>query len=84
MNQAEFFQKNRPAPKYEFGARVFGLHTHKKVKYPFIGTVGSDGLRSELAGVQVTVTLDLPLVIDGKTVSVLLIPREDVSNLKEF
>ena len=47
---AEYFEKNRYKGSYEFGERVFGYYN----KIPFIGSVGSDSVVSELIGPQIT------------------------------
>lgn len=81
MTLAEYFEKNRPKPKYQFGARVFGYHN----KIPFLGTVGADNLVSEEEGVAVTITLDLPIMVEGKPRSVIRVPYKSIKSiLKEF
>jgi hypothetical protein len=59
MNLAEYFEQNRPKPKYAFGDRVEG--TYKGI--PFVGTAYGDNMRNELEGPMVSVHLDLPMMI---------------------
>lgn len=81
MNLAEYFSQNRPKPKYEFGARVFGYHN----KIPFIGSVGSDNLRSEEEGPMVTITLDLPLKTKDGIANVIRVPYKSIKSvLKKY
>lgn len=54
---AEYFAKNRPTAKWQFGDRVSG----KFHGVPFIGTCGGEGMVNETEGSLVTVFLDLPL-----------------------
>ena len=57
MNLAEYFQANRPQPRYAFGSRVEGLY----MGIPYVGTLYGDNLRSELEGPMCTIHLDLPI-----------------------
>lgn len=57
MTLAEYFELNRPKPRYAFGTRVEGQH----MGVPFVGTVYGDNMRSELEGPMCTIHLDLPL-----------------------
>jgi hypothetical protein len=59
MTQSEYFEANRPKPKYKFGDRVEG--TYKKI--PYVGTVYTDNMRNELEGPMASVHLDLPMKI---------------------
>jgi hypothetical protein len=59
MNLAEYFEQNRPEPKYNFGDRVEG--TYKDI--PFVGTAYTDNMRNESEGPMVNVHLDLPMKI---------------------
>ncbi len=62
MGLAEYFEKHRPAPKWEFGDRVFG----KIQNVPFVGTCGGEGMVNETEGSLVTVFVDLPVKIKDK------------------
>jgi hypothetical protein len=70
----DYFDNKAYKPKYEFGARVFGYYK----KMPFVGSVGTDDIRNEEEGPMLTVTLDLPLMIDGKPCHVLRVKHKDV------
>ena len=61
MNQSEYFEANRPKPKYKFGDRVEG--TYKGI--PWVGTAYTDNMRNETEGPMVSVHLDLPIKIDS-------------------
>jgi hypothetical protein len=61
-NLAEYFEANRPKPRYLIGQRVEG--TYKGV--PWVGTVGCDNLRNYDEGPRVTIHLDLPLKAEGQ------------------
>ena len=76
-SMAEYFEKNRYKGSYEFGERVFGYYD----KVPFIGTVGSDSVVSELVGPQITITLDLPIMIDGQAKNVIIVKHKDIKSL---
>ena len=56
-NLTEYFEKTIPKPRYQFGDRVEGVYKG----IPFVGTVGTDNIRSLEEGPMVTVSLDLPL-----------------------
>ena len=73
----EWFEANRPKPKFEFSTRVFGKHN----KVPFIGTTGADNLRSIEDGPQVTVLLDLPMKTKDGYVSVIRVPYSSIKSI---
>ena len=77
---AEYFEKNRYKPKFEFMARVTGMHG----KIRWIGSVGNDTVISELRGPELHIHLDLPLKIDGKYTTVLVCTHKDVKRLTNF
>jgi len=77
---AEYFDKNRYKPKYEFMARVTGMYG----KIRWIGSVGNDTVISELRGPELHIHLDLPLKIDGKYTSVLVCTHKGVTRLTNF
>ncbi len=77
---AEYFAKERYQGKWEFGDRVFGRWN----KVPFIGSVGTDSIVSELEGPRVTVTLDLPLRYKDKLHTVITVKPNDIKRLKSF
>lgn len=59
MTLAEYFEQNRPKPRYHIGDRVEGVYQG----VPYVGTVGSDTLRNYDEGSRVTIHLDLPMKI---------------------
>lgn len=71
---------NRYRPRYFIGDRVFG-HWNS---IPFIGSVGNDSQISEEEGPRVSVLLDLPIVYNGQTRTVVLVTHQDIKPLKEF
>lgn len=77
---AEYFEKNRYQPKYEFMARVTGMHG----KIRWIGSVGNDTVISEERGPELHILLDLPLKIDGEYRNVLVCSHKGVKRLVSF
>jgi hypothetical protein len=59
MNLAEYFEANRPKPRYKFGDRVEG----KYKGVPYVGTAYGDNMRNETEGPMVSIHLDLPMKI---------------------
>ena len=76
-NIAEYFEVNRYHGSYELGERVFGYYN----KIPFIGSVGSDSVVSPEIGPQITITLDLPISIDGVVKNVIIVKHKDIKSL---
>ena len=74
MNLAEYFAQNRYQPKYLIGDRVEGYYK----KALFVGSVGTDSIRNDTEEPHVTVTLDLPLKIDGTIHTILRVPTKSV------
>ena len=79
-NLAEYFSKNRYQGRWEFGDRVFGRWN----KIPFIGSVGTDSVVSELEGPRVTVTLDLPILYQGNRHTVITVKPNAIKKLVEY
>lgn len=77
---SEYFEKNRYQPKFEFMARVTGMHG----KVRWIGSVGNDTVISELRGPELHIHLDLPLKIDGKYTYILVTKHKGVTRLTNF
>lgn len=77
---SEYFEKNRYKPKYEFMARVTGMHG----KVRWIGSVGNDTVISEERGPELHILLDLPLKIDGEYRNVLVTKHKGVTRLTNF
>jgi hypothetical protein len=80
MNQAEYFQNNRYIAKYNIGDRVFGKYNG----IPFIGSVGNDTQLNEITGPQISIQLDLPIMIDKQIKNVIIVKHKDVKLLKDF
>ena len=79
-NLTEYFEKTIPKPRYQFGDRVEGVY--KGV--PFVGTVGTDNIRSEQEGPMVTVSLDLPLKTkDSVHMSFVRVQYKDIKELRK-
>ena len=76
----EYFENNRPEPKFEFGTRVFGKYN----KIPFIGTVYGDGMINEEQGPRLTIHLDLPMVVDGKVKTILVDKHKSFNGIKKL
>lgn len=73
MTYAEYFALNRYKPKWFIGDRVEG----KWNGIPFVGSVGNDGLVSELEGPKVSVHVDLPILYKGKIHNIIFLkPKE--------
>lgn len=70
----------RYQPTYVIGDRVFGRWNG----IPFIGSVGNDSQISEEEGPRVSVLLDLPIVYNGQSRTVVLVAHQDIKPLKEF
>ena len=77
---AEYFDKNRYKPKFEFMARVTGMHG----KIRWIGSVGNDTVISELRGPELHIHLDLPLKINNKYTTILITTHKGVTRLTTF
>lgn len=80
VSLADYFSENRYHGIYEIGDRIFGRWNG----VPFIGTVGTDSVVSEYEGPRITVTLDLPLLYEGKVHHMLTVKHENVKPLVEF
>jgi hypothetical protein len=77
---AEYFEQHRYKPKYEFMARVTGMHG----KIRWIGSVGNDTVISDQIGPILHIHLDLPLKIDDKYTDHLFTKHKGVTRLTTF
>jgi uncharacterized protein YifN (PemK superfamily) len=77
---SDYFEKNAYKPKYFLGDRVYG----KWNKIPFIGTVGNDRLVSLEDGPEITILLDLPIMLDKKIHNVIIVKHKDIKRLTQF
>ena len=75
----EYFERTIPKPRYQFGDRVEGVY----MGVPFVGTVGTDNIRSEQEGPRVTVHLDLPLKTqDSVHMSFVRVEYKDIKGVR--
>ena len=78
MNLAEYFEANRPKPKYKFGDRVEG----KYKGVPYVGTAYGDNMRNETEGPMVSIHLDLPMKIGIEWHNYLRVKYKDIKGLR--
>ena len=76
---AEYFEANRPKPKYQVGDRVEGTY----MKIPYVGTVYTDNMRNELEGVMVSIHLDLPMKIGKLWHEYIRVTYKDIKGLRK-
>jgi hypothetical protein len=75
---ADYFEANRPKPKYKFGDRVEG--TYKGI--PWIGTAYGDNMRNDTEGPMVSIHLDLPIKIDKAWHQYIRVKYKDIKGLR--
>jgi len=75
---AEYFEANRPKPKYKFGDRVEG--TYKGI--PYVGSAYTDNQRNELEGPMVSIHLDLPMKIENSWHNYIRVKYKDIKGLR--
>jgi hypothetical protein len=75
---AEYFEANRPRPKYKFGDRVEGTY----MKVPYVGTVYTDNMRNESEGPMVGIQLDLPMKIGQVWHEYIRVKYKDIKGLR--
>lgn len=75
-----FENRKLHTPTYEIGDRVRGYYNG----IPFIGSVGNDTLINEDFGPQVSVHLDLPIMVDGKVRNVIIVKHKDIGRADKF
>lgn len=71
----DYFNRDPYQPKYVIGDRVFGYYN----KIPFLGTVGNDTDKIGLVP-QVTVHLDLPIVVEDQARTVIIVRHKDIKS----
>ena len=76
---AEYFEANRPKPKYAVGDRVEG--TYQKI--PYVGTVYTDNMRNESEGPMVNIHLDLPMKVDKTWLTMIRVRYKDIRGLRK-
>ena len=78
MNLAEYFQANRPRPRYQFGDRVEGVYKG----IPYVGTAYTDNMVNEAEGARVSIHLDLPIKLGTEWVSYIRVSYKDIKGLR--
>ena len=78
MTLAEYFEANRPKPKYKFGDRVEG----KYKGIPYIGTAYGDNMRNETEGPMVSIHLDLPMKINSVWYNNIRVTYKEIKGLR--
>ena len=78
-NLTKYFRENRKPNKYHLGDRVRGFWNG----VPFSGTVAVDHIVYENVGHEVSVFLDLPIVYDNKSYSIITVGYSDLIEKKE-
>ena len=78
MNLAEYFEANRPKPKYKFGDRVEGVY----MGIPYVGTAYTDNMRNETEGPMVSVHLDLPMRVGSEWLSYIRVKYKEIKGLR--
>ena len=76
---AEYFEANRPTPKYKFGDRVEGTY----MKIPYVGTAYTDNMRNETEGPMVSIHLDLPIKIDKTWHNFIRVKYKEIKGLRK-
>jgi hypothetical protein len=76
---AEYFEANRPKPRYKFGDRVEGVYKG----IPYVGTAYTDNMRNESEGPMVSIDLDLPMKIDETWHNRIRVKYKDIKGLRQ-
>ena len=76
----DYFNRIAYKPIYQIGDRVFGRWNG----IPFIGSVGNDTNNIGSEEPRVSVLVDLPIMLDGKAHSVIIVKHEDIKRLVQF
>jgi len=79
MTLAEYFEQNRPKPKYQFGDRVEGTY----MGIPWVGTAYTDNLRNELEGPRVSIHLDLPMRVGTEWLNYIRVGYKEIKGLRK-
>jgi len=75
---AEYFEANRPKPKYAFGDRVEGTY----MGIPYVGSAYTDNMRNELEGPMVSIHLDLPMKINNSWLTMIRVKYKEIKGLR--
>ena len=74
---AEYFEANRPKPRYKFGDRVEGTY----MKIPYVGTAYTDNVRNETEGPMISIHLDLPMKVGKEWLNYIRVSYRDIKGL---
>ena len=78
--QTDYFDRIGYKHTYDIGDRVIGKYN----KVPFVGTVGNDRLINYNDGPEITIHLDLPILVDKVPKMFIIVKHKDVRRLKEL
>lgn len=78
--QTDYFDRIGYKHKYDIGDRVIGKYN----KVPFVGTVGNDRKINDIDGPEITIHLDLPILVDKKPKMFIIVKHKDVRRLPEL
>ena len=78
--QTDYFDRIGYNHTYDIGDRVIGKYN----KVPFVGTVGNDRLINHNDGPEITIHLDLPILVDKVPKMFIIVKHKDVRRLKEL
>jgi hypothetical protein len=76
---AEYFELNRPKPRYKFGDRVEGVYKG----IPYVGTAYTDNMRNEAEGPMVSIHLDLPMKVDKAWLTMIRVKYKEIRGLRQ-
>jgi hypothetical protein len=79
MNLAEYFEAERPKPKYKFGDRVEGTY----MGIPWVGSAYTDNMRNETEGPMVSIHLDLPMKIGTQWHTMIRVKYKEIRGLRK-
>ena len=75
---AEYFEANRPKPRYKFGDRVEGTY----MGIPWVGSAYTDNVRNETEGARVSIHLDLPMRVGSEWLNYIRVGYKDIRGLR--
>ena len=78
--QTDYFDRIGYKARYDIGDRVIG----KFNKVPFVGTVGNDRKINDIDGPEITIHLDLPILVDKVPKMFIIVKHKDVRRLPEL
>ena len=78
-NLSEYFESNRPVPRFNFGDRVEGVYKG----IPYVGTAYTDNMRNQAEGSRVSIHLDLPIKLDKEYVNYIRVRYKEIKGLRQ-